>query len=257
MTGISLEVEKLNVSTPSKTLLHAVDLTLIRRHVTALIGPSGSGKTLLSKALLKQLPNGLTMVCDALRYEGQNVQEMKALLGKRIGYMSQDYMHSFNDHTSLDEQLLQLYRYHYDVSIKEAHARIHKALGWVGLQDLELKHRYRFMLSGGQLQRLVIASVMMLEPDVIIADEPTASLDVVNGTQLIQLLKHLVDVHDVTLFIITHDLSHVARICDDLYVMDQGEIVASGPFQRFDEEHPHPMVSQLFQQRRRLQGGLS
>ncbi|MDT0698723.1 ATP-binding cassette domain-containing protein [Staphylococcus chromogenes] len=255
MTEIQLEVEKLSVSTPAQTLLHDIDLALMHRHVTALIGPSGSGKTLLSKALLKQLPHTMTMACDTLRYKGESVTEMKTLLGKRIGYMSQDYMHSFNEHTSLEKQLLQIYRYHYDVTQEEAHARIQQALGWVGLEDLDLKQRYRFMLSGGQLQRLVIASVMMLAPDVIIADEPTASLDVVNGAHIIQLLKHLVDAHDVTLCIITHDLSHVARICDEVYVMNQGKIVASGPFHEFDAHHPHPMVAQLFQQRRRL-GGL-
>ncbi|UEX90353.1 ATP-binding cassette domain-containing protein [Staphylococcus ratti] len=248
MNDIHLEVEQLTVTQSSRTYIHSVNLTLLKHEITALIGPSGSGKTLLTKALLQQLPKTMRMSCNALQYEGEVVTQMTSLLGKRIGYMNQDYMHSFNEHTPLDQQLLQLYRYHFPVSKTEAQQQIQKALGWVGLEDLNLKKRYRFMLSGGQLQRLVIASVMMLEPKLIIADEPTASLDVVNGARMIKLLKHIVDEHGVTLFIITHDLSHVSRICDELYVMDQGRIVASGTFDTFDAQHPHPIVAQLFKQ---------
>nr|WP_262982204.1 hypothetical protein [Staphylococcus agnetis] len=93
----------------------------------------------------------------------------------------------------------------------------------------------------------------MLEPEMIIADEPTASLDVVNGARIIQLLQHLVEKHDVTLVIITHDLAHVAQLCDDLYIIDQGEIVASGPYKTFNRAHEHPLVSQLFQYRHAIQ----
>ena len=255
MTAIHLKVKQLIVTQNAKRYLDISDFIVRQNRVTALIGPSGSGKTLFTKSLFHQLPPSMHIEHVAFQYHTTDMTDLKSLLGKHIGYVSQDYLYTFNDHTTLDKQLEQLYRYHKPSSKIDAQRKIQQALEWVGLGELNLKKRYRFMLSGGQLQRLAIASVMMLEPEMIIADEPTASLDVVSGARIIQLLQHLVEKHDVTLVIITHDLAHVAQLCDDLYIIDQGEIVASGPYKTFNRAHEHPLVSQLFQYRHAIQRG--
>src|SRR5699024_11634322 len=109
---------------------------------------------------------------------------MHHLLRKEIVFISQDYTHSYNDHTKLGKQLLAIYKMHYKVDKTTANKFVKQALKWVDLDPETVMPRYRFNLSGGQLARVQIASVLMLKPSVIIVDELIASLDAITGSNV-------------------------------------------------------------------------
>lgn len=238
-----------------KTLVHNINLDIKQHKVNVLIGESGSGKTLTTKAIIQQLPDDVVATYDTFSYHDQPVEKVQHILGKEIGYISQDYTHSFNDHTKLGKQLIRVYRHHYpEVSKVEARQHVKRALSSVNLGDIDILNRYRFMLSGGQLERVYIASVLMLEPKLIIADEPTASLDVINGHRLMRMIKQLAEAHGSTLLMITHNLSHVAQFSDYINVIKQGEMYDQGTMAAF-RAHPEQLTAytkMLFAHRTRL-----
>ncbi|EGQ3912573.1 ABC transporter ATP-binding protein [Staphylococcus pseudintermedius] len=252
-----LNLNNLTVRQGERHVIESLDMTLYASKVNVLIGESGAGKSILIKALLGALPEHFEMTYDEWHYQGQSVTSLKPYLGKQVGYISQDYTHSFNDHTPIGKQLIGIYRQHYKVSRQEAAHQVQKALQWVGLDHLDLRKRYRFMLSGGQLERVLIASVMMLEPTLIIADEPTAALDAVTGQQIMTLLHHLAEAHDVTLWVMTHNLTHVKRFSDYLYVLQHGRIVDHGDDIYFKSANIHPYSALLFEHRSQLKQGES
>src|SRR5699024_6578876 len=205
-----LEIANLTIRNKSGTeLLRNISFGLKQSKVNVLVGESGSGKSLTAKALVQSIPSTLEMHFDRLCYKNESVTDLRSLLGKDIGFISQDYTHSFNDHTKLGKQLVSIYRMHYKVEKSVAKQFVSQALQWVDLNPNQVMQRYRFSLSGGQLARVQIASVLMLNPEIVIADEPTSSLDVITGYNIMHLIKHLAEIHQVTLLIITHNLSHV------------------------------------------------
>lgn len=209
-----IDIQNLTIkNTSEKSLIKGIDLKIFSQRINALIGESGAGKSLIAKALLEYLPFDLTCTYDSYQFDGENVSKLSQYYGHTIGYISQNYAESFNDHTKLGKQLTAIYRKHYKNSKEEALSKIDKALSWVNLQSKDILNKYSFQLSGGQLERVYIASVLMLEPKLIIADEPVASLDALNGNQVMDLLQHIVLEHGQTLFIITHNLSHVLKYC--------------------------------------------
>src|SRR5699024_5282526 len=177
------------------------------------------------------------------------------LLGKDIGFISQDYTHSFNDHTKLGKQLVSIYRMHYKVEKSVAKQFVSQALQWVDLNPNQVMQRYRFSLSGGQLARVQIASVLMLNPEIVIADEPTSSLDVITGYNIMHLIKHLAEIHQVTLLIITHNLSHVLNFSDWINVIQHGEVIDSHHVDVFKDNKVKPYSLKLFNSRSQLRKG--
>lgn len=229
-----------------------VNLNIKAQQINALIGESGAGKSLTAKAILNALPSALSSHYDEYLFEGKTITQVHHLLGKKIGYISQNYTHSFNEHSKLSKQLIAIYRMHYDVSKQEALEQIKRALEWVNLTDHQLLNRYSFQLSGGQLERLYIASVLMLDPELIIADEPVASLDVLNGQRIMDLLQHIVKEHHNTLLIITHNMSHVLKYSDYINVLKDGQIVEQGPISHFENDNLHPYTQALINYRTKL-----
>lgn len=207
---------------------------------------------MIAKALLEYLPFDLTCTYDSYQFDGENVSRLSKYYGHTIGYISQNYAESFNDHTKLGKQLTAIYRKHYKISKEEALSKIDKALSWVNLQSKDILNKYSFQLSGGQLERVYIASVLMLKPKLIIADEPVASLDALNGNQVMDLLQHIVLEHGQTLFIITHNLSHVLKYCQYINVLKEGQIIEQGNINHFKYEHLHPYTEQLIKYRTQL-----
>src|SRR5699024_12339447 len=187
-----LEIANLTIRNKSGTeLLRNISFGLKQSKVNVLVGESGSGKSLTAKALVQSIPSTLEMHFDRLCYKNESVTDLRSLLGKDIGFISQDYTHSFNDHTKLGKQLVAIYRMHYKVDKTVANKYVKQALGWVDLDPEQILKRYRFSLSGGQLARVQIASVLMLNSSLIIADEPTSSLDAITGYNVMILINHL------------------------------------------------------------------
>ncbi|MCU5745398.1 ATP-binding cassette domain-containing protein [Staphylococcus sp. SQ8-PEA] len=220
-----LEIKGLEVATAQgQSLLHHIDLTLSEGQSHVLIGESGSGKSLTAQSLIHALPPGLKADYLSYSFDQQKVTDITSLLGNEIGMITQDYMHSFNSHTKLSKQLIAIYRQHYDVGKSQACQFVTQAVESVELSP-DIIDRYRFELSGGQLARVQIASVLMLNPRLIIADEPLASLDVLTGYKLIRLLDYLTRLHGQTLLLITHDLTHASQHSDYVHVMRNGTMV--------------------------------
>ena len=171
-----LTIKNLNISDKEgQAIIKNVDLNIYNQSLNVIIGESGAGKSLTVKAILNHLPTQLHMSFDEFKMQGQNTSGIKQLLGKHIGYISQNYAQSFNEYTRLDKQLIAIYRYHFNVSKDNALKKIKKALTWVNLNDESIINKYSFQLSGGQLERVNIASVLMLDPELIIADNATPS----------------------------------------------------------------------------------
>ena len=151
--------------------------------------------------------------------------------------------------------MISIYRQHYKTDKKGAQKIVEQALSWVELNPSQMMSKYRFSLSGGQLARVQIASVLMLNPKVIIADEPIASLDAVTGVSIMNLIKHLAEVHKVTLLLITHNLSHVLDFSDWIHVIKNGEMVESNHIDAFKNNDVKPYSLKLFNSRSRLKKG--
>ncbi|MFG6183147.1 ATP-binding cassette domain-containing protein [Staphylococcus aureus] len=235
-----------------KSLINGINLKIYQQKVNALIGESGAGKSLTVKALLNFLPSDLNCQYDHYYFNNKNVNNMQQFYGRTVGYISQNYAESFNDHSKLGKQLIAIYRTHFKVSKEAALSQIDKALSWVNLSSEEILKKYSFQLSGGQLERVYIASVLMLEPELIIADEPVASLDVINGYKIMYLLQHIVKEHGQTLFIITHNLSHVLKYCDYINVIKDGDIVERGDIKHFKYDTLQPYTEFLIKYRTQL-----
>ena len=219
-----IDIQNLTIkNTSEKSLIKGIDLKIFSQQINALIGESGAGKSLIAKALLEYLPFDLSCTYDSYQFDGENVS-----------------------------RLSQFYRKHYKGSKEEALSKVDKALSWVNLQSKDILNKYSFQLSGGQLERVYIASVLMLESKLIIADEPVASLDALNGNQVMDLLQHIVLEHGQTLFIITHNLSHVLKYCQYIYVLKEGQIIERGNINHFKYEHLHPYTERLIKYRTQL-----
>ena len=223
-----LTIKNLNISDKEgQAIIKNVDLNIYNQSLNVIIGESGAGKSLTVKAILNHLPTQLHMSFDEFKMQGQNTSGIKQLLGKHIGYISQNYAQSFNEYTRLDKQLIAIYRYHFNVS-----------------KDNALK----------KIERVNIASVLMLDPELIIADEPVASLDVVNGHQIMQLLQHIVKDHHNTVLLITHNMNHVLKYADYFNVMRNGMMIESGEIDKlFNHHHLHRYTEQLLNYRSKLQ----
>lgn len=249
-----LKIKNLNISDLNGTsLIKNLNLDVRKGILNVIIGESGAGKSLTARALLNYLPKGLDMSFTEYQFENNEARDIKKFLGKDIGYISQNYAQSFNEHIRLEKQLIAIYRTHHDASRFEALEKIKNALKWVNLDDSNIIKKYSFELSGGQLERVYIASVLMLDPKLIIADEPVASLDVVNGHKIMQLLQHIVKDHRNTVLLITHNMNHVLRYGDYFTVMKRGEVVETGKVGNLLENRvSHSYTKQLLENRNTL-----
>lgn len=249
-----LKIENLIINDHlDKILVNNISLDIYKGKMNVLIGESGAGKSLTARALLKFLPKGLSMSLDKYEFDDNNYPNMHYLLGKEIGYISQNYAHSFNEHTRIEKQLIAIYQTHYDVSQAEALEKIITALSWVNMNDFNIIKKYSFQLSGGQLERVYIASVLMLNPKFIIADEPVASLDVINGHKIMQLFQYIVKNQHKTMLLITHNMNHVLKYGDYFNVMKDGELIEKGELNNLLEYHIlHPYTQKLLDNKNTL-----
>lgn len=227
-----LDVRGLTIRYGDDTVVDGVDLYIDRSESVGLVGESGSGKSQSALAILGLLPQR-AIVSGSIEFDGQQIlgaddKALDALRARRIGIVFQDPMQALNPYLRIGSQLRQILLAHGIVEKGAAEVRVIEMLARVGLPDPERQFRaYPHQLSGGMRQRAMIASALIAEPELLIADEPTTALDVTVQAQILDLLEDIRD--DTALLLITHDLGIVAGHCEHMIVLEQGRLVDQGP----------------------------
>jgi peptide/nickel transport system ATP-binding protein len=218
--------------------------------VLSLVGESGSGKSQLSLACLGLTPsNGDISGSICLGGEeivGKPKEVIRKMRGSSIAMISQNPMTALNPFFRVGDQLCEILRAHHDLDQSAARARILEAFKEVALPHPESAiDRFPHQFSGGQLQRIMIALAVSCRAKVLIADEPTTALDMTTQAQILELLRKLVDEHQIALLFITHDIGAVASLADRVAVMKQGEIVERGTLEEVIRNPKHEYTRQL------------
>ncbi|MCY8408898.1 nickel import ATP-binding protein NikD [Bacillus haynesii] len=241
-----LQVRDLHVQVNNQkghsTLVQDINFELKRGQVLGLIGESGCGKTVTSMSILQTLDPKTTKVEGSIALRGRELngladKEMRKIRGKDIAYIMQNPMNAFTPVFTIGQQMTESIRSHTSFSKKHAKELATEALHHVNLpHPAKLLHSYPFQLSGGMLQRVMIAIAACLEPAILIADEPTTALDVYNQKTVLKYLDGIRSDFGTAILLISHDLGVIAEMADEVAVMQNGRIVENRDvFQLFDE----------------------
>jgi oligopeptide/dipeptide ABC transporter ATP-binding protein len=228
-----------------------VSFSLHAGETLGIVGESGSGKSTLALSILRILPPAAVIAGGEVRFEGEDLllkpdREMRRIRGKRIAMILQDPMASLNPLFTVGDQVAEPLRVHEGVSRRSAWTRARDLLRSVRIAAPEQRvGEYPHQLSGGMRQRIVGAIAISCEPRLLIADEPTTSLDVTIQAQYLQLLRDLQRAHGLALIFITHNLGIVAKMCDRIAVMYAGRVVESGPVRDIFRDPAHPYTRAL------------
>lgn len=252
---LSVRDLKTHCFTP-KGILKAVDgvsFDLYPGRSMGLVGESGSGKSMVCNSIVRLLPRqGVRTVGGKVLYAGRDVlaiseHEMRRVRGREIGMILQDPLMSLNPVFTVGNQVGEMYRLHPQlVDRRPIRQRVLDVLKKVAIPSPEQRIRqYPFQFSGGMRQRTVAAIALAGKPKVLIADEPTTSLDVTIQDQFLRLLKELQEQEGMCLILVTHDLGIVAETCDEVAVMYAGRIVEIGPVKEVLVRPAHPYTEAL------------
>lgn len=248
-----LEVRQLSLALRStdKRVVDGVDLSLQAGEVVGIVGESGSGKTMLARSLMRLEPPVITLAEGVIRYKGQDIQSasvkaLRALRGAEIGMVFQEPMTSLNPAMRIGRQMEEGLKQHGVRDAAERRRRVLAILERVGIREPERAYQaYPHEYSGGMRQRIMLASVMLLRPSLLIADEPTTALDAVVARDVLQLMLALTREAGTTVLMISHDLPMVAHYARRVIVMEQGKIVEQGTTAQVLQAPQHPYTRKL------------
>ena len=246
-----LKVDDLRVSFATEDgvvqAVSGVSFELRAGEVLAIVGESGSGKSVTAQTItgLTRAPNA--RITGSVTYRGRELNgldddQLRDVRGEQIAMIFQDPMTSLNPVYRVGDQIAEMIRAHRDVSKREAADRAVELLRSVGIPNPERRVRhYPHEFSGGMRQRVMIAMALSLEPDMLIADEPTTALDVTVQAQILRLIDQLNRDRDLAVILITHDLGVVAEVADRVVVMYAGQIVENATLDEtfYDPQHPY------------------
>jgi peptide/nickel transport system ATP-binding protein len=224
-----------------------VSFELDRGEILAIVGESGSGKSVSAQTILglTRAPNAT--ITGSVEFDGRDLTELtdeqlRDVRGKRIAMIFQDPMTSLNPVYRVGDQIVEMIRAHQKVTKRAANDSAVDLLRSVGIPTPERRvHDYPHEFSGGMRQRVMIAMALALDPDVLIADEPTTALDVTVQAQILRLLDRLNRERGLAVVLITHDLGVVAEVADRVAVMYAGQIVEDATLENlfYDPQHPY------------------
>jgi len=229
-----LEVENLWVRFPIRQgifdAVRGVSFALERERL-GIVGESGSGKSMTGRAILRLIRKPGIVEADAIRLEGRNLlelsePEMRKVRGQKISMVMQDPKFSLNPVMTIGNQIMEAYLLHNNTSKAQARAKAIAMLEAVSIRDPERVMRaYPHEMSGGMGQRIMIAMMLIPDPQILIADEPTSALDVSVQRQVLDIMDGLVKERGMGLIFISHDLNLVSEFCDRVLIMYAGRIV--------------------------------
>ena len=230
-----------------------VDLELRKGECFALVGESGCGKSMTALSILRLLPEAGRIADGRVLLDGHDLlalpeAAMRAVRGRRVAMIFQEPATALNPVLTVGRQILEVIERHTSLDATAARKRALELLDAVGIPDPERRfEEYPFQLSGGLKQRVMIAGALAVDPEVLIADEPTTALDVTIQSQILDLLKKLQAERGMAVLLITHDLGIVAQMAQRVAVMYAGEIVEVGSREAFFRAPQHPYSRKLFE----------
>lgn len=210
-----------------------VSFTVRRGEILGLVGESGSGKSSLVSAMLALLPSNASL-SGTLAFEGQDIAAFKpaqqrALRGRTIATVSQDPFTALNPVVPIGKQLVEFQHWRAASSFSEKWVAARDMLARVGLSDPDIRMtQYPHQLSGGIRQRVAIAAALLVQPRLLIADEPTTALDATTEAQIVELIRETRSLVDGSIILVTHDMGLVGELCDRVAVMFRGNLVETG-----------------------------
>lgn len=250
-----LEIEGLTIEFAGRRdvarVVDGVTLEVWPGEIVGLIGESGSGKTMTALSVLGLLPRTAKITSGDIRLSGTSLRglaeaQLRAIRGDRIAMIPQNPMSALNPVLRVGTQVGEPFVLHRRTDWRTAIAQAIKRLADVHLPfPAERADEYPHQFSGGMQQRAMTAMAIALEPELLIADEPTTALDVTIQAQVLRLLREIRDEHRMAILFITHDLGVVAEMCDWVYVMYAGRILERGPVERLFALPGHPYTQVL------------
>lgn len=252
VSNLQTDVQTHNGLSP---LIKNISFQLEKGKILGIVGESGCGKTITSMSIL-QLHNKQTMqVQGSIRLKGQELnglgeKKMRSIRGKEVAFIMQNPMNAFTPVFTIGQQFIETLRTHLSLSKKEAAELAIETMQSVNLKDpKELMKKYPFELSGGMLQRVMIAITASLKPALIVADEPTTALDLSSQLSVLRLLEDVRSTYGTSILLISHDLGVISEMADDVIVMQNGQIVESAPVLTLFDKPTHEYTKRLLRTR--------
>jgi ABC-type dipeptide/oligopeptide/nickel transport system ATPase component len=258
-----LQVEGLCTSFATPTgVVKAVDrvsMRIDRGETVALVGESGSGKTVFGLSLLRLIRPPGRIEAGRVWFKGKDLMtlgepQMRALRGSKIAMVFQEATLAFDPVLSVGTQIVETLVEHTNMGARQASSKAIKLLKMVEIADAERRSSsYPHEFSGGMLQRAMIALAISCQPELLIADEPTTSLDTTTQAQILELLKELSESMGTAVLLVTHNFGVVARYTQRAYVMREGRIVEEGTVHQLYHTPSHPYTRQLWRSAQRFE----
>ncbi|MCV6574372.1 MAG: ABC transporter ATP-binding protein [Cohaesibacter sp.] len=250
-----LDIKNMRVEFPGRhgvfTSVDDVSLTVAEGEILGLVGESGAGKSTVGNAIMGLLQPPGKMVQGEVILHGERIDQLsksdyRSIRGKRVAMIFQDPMTSLNPIETIEYQLVETILTHLDISREEAKKRAVDLLDQVGIPDPHIRiKQYPHQFSGGMRQRVVIALALCVEPELIIADEPTTALDVTIQAQILQLIKDLCRNRNLGVILVTHDMGVIAETADRVAVMYRGRLIEMGDTDQIMHDPKEPYTRSL------------
>ncbi|MBU5354778.1 staphylopine uptake ABC transporter ATP-binding protein CntF [Paenibacillus silvae] len=254
-----VEVKHLKVwdTQTDRTIIHDSSFEVRQGSCLAIVGESGSGKSVTCRALMRlNKPN--MRQSGTMLFQGEDLQllpeqEMRRRRGRHLCMIMQQGMSAFDPSCVLGVHIRETLQTHYNWNTRELERKMHQAMEQVMLKNpKDILNQYPHQLSGGMLQRMMIALALVLEPELIIADEPTTALDTISQYEVLEQLIQLRERIGCSMIFISHDLGVVRKVADDVMVMKDGSIVEQGSIQSVLQEPAHAYTRYLVSTRQEL-----
>ena len=250
-----LEIKDLHVKfhNRDREAVSGVSLTIEEGEILGLVGESGSGKSVTAMSIAGLLPRKKCSTSGQILFEGHDLLTadrniLRSLQGKEIGVVFQEPMSAMDPLMRVGEQVGECLRIHTELSKEERKEKVLRSLDEVDLPDPESVYsKYPHELSGGMLQRAMIAAAIVIRPKLLLLDEPTTALDVTIQAQILELLKKLNKDLGISMLFISHNLNVVRKLCRKVAVMQRGELVEVGDTDQVFYHPQHPYTKHLIE----------